>query len=622
MRVNDLRNSSQTPDLSGTLLDGRYLLRQAVGTGTSGTVYAADDTNLQRRVAVKVLHPSLSGDQEFVERFRSEARTVASLNHPHVLAIYDWGVDGSAYLVTEYLGGGSLRSMLSTGRTLSPAQALMLGLNACRALDHAHGQGLVHRDIKPANLLFNQDGRLCIGDFGLARALAEASHTEIFAEGMVGTVRYASPEQARGQMLDGRSDIYALALVLVEAVTGHVPFVADTLLGTLRARDGEAVPVPAALGPLGPIVQKAGAAEPVDRPSAAELGKMLLSAAPQMSRPEPLPLVGPGEVGAAPLPGEATMVAPRVSPPLATPRERPVRPVGPKRRWPAMLLAVLLLTGASVGGAWLWQGMQVDQSVVPSLAGRSIEEAHLRLMDLGWTVEERYERRDGTVEGQVLGTDPSAGAIFDVDQVVSVIVSLGPTRVEIPTGLAGVSLAEATRLLEEVGLVVGAVVETASEEVDFGLVAEVLFLADDLPRGGAVDLIVSTGPAPRVIPDGLVGGTADEAEQVLVSLGFVVERSEVFSESVGVGAVDSLSPAETMEVPFGSVVTLAISQGPMPRPVPGVIGFSLEAAEARLQAAGFRVIAVDGPLAGEVIGQNPMADEEAVPTDTIELITR
>ncbi|MGE4566408.1 MAG: protein kinase, partial [Acidimicrobiales bacterium] len=128
--MNDLRNSSQTPDLSGTLLDGRYLLRQAVGTGTSGTVYAADDTNLQRRVAVKVLHPSLSGDQEFVERFRSEARTVASLNHPHVLAIYDWGVDGSAYLVTEYLGGGSLRSVLSTGRTLSPAQALMLGLNA------------------------------------------------------------------------------------------------------------------------------------------------------------------------------------------------------------------------------------------------------------------------------------------------------------------------------------------------------------------------------------------------------------------------------------------------------------------------------------------------------------
>ena len=156
----------------GQLVDGRYRLSEAIGTGGSGTVYLAEDISLGRRVAVKVLHTAASRDPAFVRQFRAEAQAVASLKSPHVVDVYDWGVDGQAYLVTEYLGGGSLRSILASGRTLSPSQVLVLALDACRGLDHAHSKGLVHRDVKPANLLFGDDGRLRIADFGLAAAMA------------------------------------------------------------------------------------------------------------------------------------------------------------------------------------------------------------------------------------------------------------------------------------------------------------------------------------------------------------------------------------------------------------------------------------------------------------------
>ena len=166
-------------------------------------MYLADDVRLRRRVAVKVLHPGLADDESFLRRFRAEAQAAAALSHPHILAVYDWSDDDeSPYLVTEFLGGGSLRSMLDAGHRLTTAQALVVGLEAARALDHAHRQGFVHRDIKPANLLFGDDGRLRVADFGLARAIAEAGWTEPTGA-VLGTARYASPEQARGESVDG-----------------------------------------------------------------------------------------------------------------------------------------------------------------------------------------------------------------------------------------------------------------------------------------------------------------------------------------------------------------------------------------------------------------------------------
>src|SRR5262249_53547488 len=199
-------------------------------------VYSADDVSLRRRVAVKVLHAALADDDAFLRRFRAEAQAVAALRHPNIVTVFDWGEDdGSPYLVLELLGGGSLRSLPDQGRLLTPSQALVVGTDAARALDYAHRRGLVHRDIKPANLLFDEEGRLCIADFGVARALAEAAWTEP-AGAVLGTARYASPEQVQGASVDGKTDVYALALVLVESMTGRVPFAADTTIATLIAR--------------------------------------------------------------------------------------------------------------------------------------------------------------------------------------------------------------------------------------------------------------------------------------------------------------------------------------------------------------------------------------------------
>ena len=234
---------SRLVDRVGQVLGGRYRLLAPIGTGASASVYLADDVTLRRRVAVKILHDALADDAAFLKRFHAEAHAAAALNHPHIMAVYDWGQGDVPYLVTEYLGGGSLRSMLDLGRQLSTAQTLLVGVEAARGLEYAHRRGFVHRDIKPANLLFDEDGRLRIADFGLARALAEAAWTEPMGA-VLGTARYASPEQARGATLDGKSDVYSLGLTLIEAVTGDVPFSADTTLGTLMARVERSVPVP------------------------------------------------------------------------------------------------------------------------------------------------------------------------------------------------------------------------------------------------------------------------------------------------------------------------------------------------------------------------------------------
>ncbi|MDP9441449.1 MAG: protein kinase, partial [Actinomycetota bacterium] len=185
-------------DQIGRVLGGRYRLVAPIGTGASAHVYVADDVTLGRRVAVKILHPALARDDSFLRRFRAEAQAVAALRHPHIMNVYDWGQDEDGpFLVLEHLEGGSLRDILDAGHRLSPSQALQVGLEAARGLEYAHRRGLVHRDIKPANLLFDEEGRLSIADFGLARALAEAAWTEP-AGAVLGTARYASPEQAKG----------------------------------------------------------------------------------------------------------------------------------------------------------------------------------------------------------------------------------------------------------------------------------------------------------------------------------------------------------------------------------------------------------------------------------------
>ena len=634
----------------GRMLGGRYRLGGVIGTGGSGTVYLADDLSLGRQVAVKVLHSSLIGDEAFVERFRSEARLVASLADPHVVAIYDWGVDGQAYLVTEYLGGGSLRSILSSGRTLTPSQMLMVALEACRALDHAHRQGIVHRDVKPANLLFGQDARLRIADFGLAEALTGTVSRELFGGGgVIGTARYASPEQAQGLPLDGRSDVYALALCMVEGVTGHLPFVADTIADTLAARVRRDVPIPDALGPLVPVVASAGTAEVENRPTAREMGRLLLDVAGRMSRPEPLPLVGPGEVGAAPMPGETEHGAPSVfaDPGPATHAHSPIghSPVQPhapasdpqprrRRRWRGLLVAAALLVGAVVGGSSLLSASRTTTRAVPVLVDTSGSSARSLLLELGWLVEERYDRRDGTVEGQVLSMQPPGGTRLEAGETVVLVVSLGSARLPVPDDLIGVSVEEAGSRLEAVGLILGTVSSEKDEDVAAGLVLSVATVDETVPQGSEVDLVVSGGPLPRVVPEGLVGLLPVDVVAELIALRLAPTMGEEHDEWVAAGLVSRVEPVGGTRIEVDEDVRVVVSLGAEPRPVPSLEGLPLVAAESRLAASGFRVVVVkglpEGLAEGEVVdrtqlvvvSQTPTAGRREIPATTVTLVVR
>ncbi len=632
--------------MSGQTFGGRYRLQNIVGTGGSGSVYLAIDLSLNRQVAVKVLHTKLAQYPGFVERFKSEAKIAASLTSSHTVRVFDWGVDEQAYLVTEYLGGGSLRSILDSGRTLSPSQILQITLEACRALDHAHAQGIIHRDLKPANLLFGQDGHLRIADFGLAAALADATQAEISnsgpqldelggLRGYVGTARYASPEQASGLTLGVKSDIYSLALCIVEACTGHLPFVENTVIGTLRAREGQDVPIPESLGSLSPIVQRAGSANAEERPNAGELGRMLIDVASNMSRPEPLPFVGPGEIGAAPLSGEEPIVPSSVSSPPDPdpPTERMQRiPAGsepervestkpPRRRLMNAALASLLVVGVTVIGAFIWEATKTESRTLPQLVGSSGDSARELIVALGWNVEERFDRLDSTVEGEVLATEPIGGTALEENETVVLVISLGAERVQIPTDLVGKSLPGAERLIQSAGLKVGEISYSFSETIDAGMIVNVLSPMTELPLGGSVDLLVSDGRVPVVIPIGLEGREVSEVEAALETLGLMTRRIGVRDEFVPKGYVVAFEPPSQSSVRGGSEVEILISTGPEPRSIPNVIGLSVEAAESRLAAAGFRSVSIDGPADGLVTRQEPPGTALGLPETPIELIS-
>ena len=281
----------------GHTLGNRYRLLNLLGIGSSARVYLAEDVKLRRRVAVKLLHATLAGDESFLRRFQREAESLAPLTHQNIVIIHDVNDHQNdngepPFIVTEYLSGGSLRNLLDGGTPLTPAQATLVGLGAARGLAFAHAHGVVHRDIKPANLLFGDDQRVRIGDFGLARALADYGRTEP-AGALVGTAKYLSPEQARGTAnLDGRADVYSLALVLYEAVTGEVPFTADTWQGTAMARLQNNLTVPDSFGPLGPVLEAAGTVDPERRLDAEGFALALEAVAKELPSPSPLILDG------------------------------------------------------------------------------------------------------------------------------------------------------------------------------------------------------------------------------------------------------------------------------------------------------------------------------------------
>jgi beta-lactam-binding protein with PASTA domain/tRNA A-37 threonylcarbamoyl transferase component Bud32 len=628
--------SARIADHIGRVLGGRYRLLAAIGTGASAHVFLADDVRLGRRVAVKVLHPALADDAAFLRRFRAEARAVAALSHPHVLAVYDWGEEPDGpFLVTEFLSGGSLRAMLDRGHRLSLSQALLVGLETARGLDYAHRRGLVHRDIKPANLLFDDDGHVRVADFGLARALAEAAWTEP-SGAVLGTARYIAPEQVRDTALDGKADVYSLAVVLVEAVTGRVPFAADTTLGTIMSRLDRPLEVPAELGPLAPVLARAGQPEPAKRPDAMAFGTALQGIASTLPSPEPLPLAGasvfdevavvldrdPTVIGVAAA-SEPTVASsppddaagPTTLVPTAAPTPAPVPASAPtaavdvvpegaerrrRRRWPwVLLLALLAAAGAVIAAVALVQA-QVPTHPVPNVSNRPEPDARAALAPLGLRSRVEHKFVDGTAEGQVVSQSPAPGTRLKEGKTVSLVVSRGPTPVD-PPDLSSFSHDEARAKLEETGLKIGTVTAQYDEVAPAGRVL------DWTPRAGtrkgdAVDLVVSQGPAPRAIPD-VSGKTYDQARQALADVGLQAARVDVLHDDVPQDRAVGTRPPWGTTVDRGSTVTIVISKG-QPE-VPRLNGMNASQARAALEANELKLGQVFGPSGGDVFLSTP-----------------
>ena len=452
-------------DLVGRVLSGRYRLLSVIGAGASGRVYLADDVRLRRRVAVKVLHGGLADDGGFLRRFRAEAQMAAALHHPHVMAVYDWGEDdGVAFMVLELLKGGSLRGYLDTGERLSPSQVAHVGRQVAAALAYAHGRGIVHRDIKPANLLFDAHGIVRVADFGLARALAEASWTEP-AGTMVGTARYAAPEQAGGASLDGRADLYSLGVVLVEACTGEVPVVGDTAISTLAARAHRGIEGPDSLGPIAPIVARAGKPSPADRyPDAAAMGAALTAAARVLPPPEPLDLPGLGDAVEDPEPTRFAPTAKFYDQDEATkandapdddafPMPEPHRRSVTRRSLvPFFVIGAILVALVAGVGAVMAAGAGGGATVaVPSLVGTAQDDAKVVATDAGLLMRVTERVTSDDPKGLIIEQHPSPGSFLSEDAEVEVVVSRGPPPAPLPA-VAGMPLPEAQATLEAAGL--------------------------------------------------------------------------------------------------------------------------------------------------------------------------
>jgi serine/threonine-protein kinase len=608
---------SGVAELVGRVLAGRYRLLAPIGTGASGRVYIADDVRLRRKVAVKVLHSALAEDVGFLRRFRTEAQLAASLHHPNIMAVYDWGDDVVPFMVLELLEGGSLRGMLDHERRLSPAQAAHVGRQVAAALEYAHSRGLVHRDVKPANLLFDEHGIVRVADFGLARALAEASWTEP-AGAVLGTARYAAPEQGGAFPLDGRADLYALALVIIESVTGRVPLVADTPLGTLAARSRGGIVAPAALGPLGAVVERAGRSDPADRyPNAATMEAALVDAEDALPLAAALNLAGIGSVvedlhptalpqsrrrvfdqdaALAEHDDEIDVLAePEI---VAVARER--RPVP----WAGIVVSVVA-TVAILAAAFALAQAPGGSTAVPNVVGVSATDAEAAMQRVGLGIETRF-RRDRAPKDTVVEQLTRPGVWQPDGQPVVVVVSRGPKAVRF-SDVVGQPVDAATATLQDLGFVVDASAHTFDEQAQAGTV-----LASDpvgkAPPDSVIKLTVSDGPAPRTVPDVGTGGTFADAAAKLDAVQLQAVQADEFSDTVLAGQVLGTSPSAGAQVPRRGSVSVRVSKGPDLVAVPGVAGSTIEAASQSLAGLGLTAT-VQGNYrpGGTVIASDPPA---------------
>jgi len=611
--------------LLNSVFDGRYLIIRKLGTGGMANVYLAEDQELGRRVAIKILDDRHANDVQFVERFRREATNAAGLSHPNIVSIYDRGeAEGTYYIAMEYLDGRTLKELILRRGPAPVKTAIDYTRQILAALRFAHKNGIVHRDIKPHNVLVDSEGRLKVTDFGIARAGA-SQMTE--AGSIIGTAQYLSPEQAKGAPVDQTSDIYSVGIVLYELLTGTVPYTGDTPVEIAMKHLSQVPEPPSTLQPQVPhevdsIVLRALAKDPADRYQTAdemdadlERAASGLPVSPATEEAATMVLAAADTATMAALQGGGTQ----------PPRPSVFYDEPPRRKrsiWP-WLVAVALVGAAVVAGWYVYMQIQdqlkSNQPVaVENYVGLHESDAVFKINERGLTPHVVRRPNDTQPETIVYEQDPAPGNRIDKGNTVTIFVSTGKPKVPVPD-VRGKSSVDAVQTLADAGLK-SKLLTVPSSEPQGTVVAQSPAPGTKVVAGTLVHVNVAKGPTQVSVPL-VVGEMFDQASSQLQAQGFAVARKDVES-SQPTGTVISQSPAGGIAAPSGSTVTLSVSKGPPSTPVPDVTSLDQAAATATIQAAGFVPTVVKQPTTdpgqdGIVLSQSPVGGTEAKAGSTV-----
>ncbi|MCU1639086.1 MAG: pknB [Microbacteriaceae bacterium] len=591
----------------GRLIDGRYQVRSRIARGGMATVYLATDLRLERRVAIKVMHGHLADDSQYKARFIQEARSAARLAHPNVVNVYDQGQDSeTAYLVMEYLPGITLRDLLEEHHVLTTDQAFDIMEAVLSGLAAAHKNGIVHRDLKPENVLLADDGRIKIGDFGLARAATANTAT---GNALLGTIAYLSPELVTRGIADTRSDIYAVGIMLYEMLAGEQPFKGEQPFQIAHQHANDTVGTPSSKNPdvpaeLDELVLWATARDPDQRPRDARtmLEQLLETQASLRS-------------GARSSPTQRTMVLPAAVPidrssdatqvinrqirqrtgPVIADSTAALQAATARRKsrgfW--LFALVLLLAAAAGGTGWYFNAGPGALVSVPAVSGQSVEQATATLTAANLVVAAGSTLvYDPVVEsGFVVGTDPDRGAAMAQGEAVTLLVSQGPEPLPVPQ-LAGLAREEATSTIENARFTAAEPTEEFNADVPEGTVIRAIGEDGAELAAGAtyldqrpITLVLSRGAVPNVS-----GMSVEEATSTLEGVGLLAERGVLdYSDTISKDNVITAAPRSDGAVVPGHTLDLTISLGPRPVPVPDVVGQSWADAKQALLNLGFQL---------------------------------
>ena len=544
-----------------TLVGGRYELGELLGRGGMAEVRKGTDTRLGRVVAVKRLRTDLASDATFQARFRREAQSSASLNHPAIVSVYDTGEemsdDGVAqpYIVMEYVAGRTLRDILREGRKILPERALEISSGVLSALDYSHRAGIIHRDIKPANVMLTPSGDVKVMDFGIARAVSDASSTMTQTAAVVGTAQYLSPEQARGETVDSRSDVYSTGCLLYELLTGRPPFVGESPVAVAYQHVREpAVPPSMHDSELPPeidaIVMKSLAKRVEDRYQSAAAMRTDIERY-LAGRPVQAPAV-------APVPGDGTTFLPADAAPATTATTPAHRDEDekPRRTWLWVLIGLLLIALIAAAAFFIPKLLDdtPDTVQVPNVVGMKQAPATQELRDAGFEVRARQQPSEGQPKGEVLSQDPNGDEYVEPGTTVEIVVSSGKPDVQLRS-VIGLDKGEAERLLSNDGFDVQ-LKRRESDEPRDQVIDQSPAANTTVPSGSTVVLFWSDGP--EQVPD-VVGKTQEEAEQLLRDAGFDVFVTRSTDTTEPKGTVIDQNPQGGAEADRGDTVTIVVS---------------------------------------------------------------